>query len=118
LRWNDLDVVGGVLSAERSFGQLAGQTWEKDTKTHQHRRIALDPETVALLAGHRERCVVDASALGVELPPDAYMFSSAVDGSARIEARDRTDAGEAWVNEFELELARPTGGAAVVTLRW
>jgi hypothetical protein len=37
---------------------------------------------------------------------------------ARIETRDRTDAGEAWVSELELELARPTRGAAVVTLRW
>ena len=80
LRWNDLDVVGGVLSVERSIGQLAGQTWEKDTKTHQHRRIALDQETLTLLAGHRERCMADAAALGIELPPDAYMFSSAPDG--------------------------------------
>ena len=51
LRWHDLDLVAGVLSVERSIAQLNGQTWEKDTKTHQHRRIALDPETVALLTG-------------------------------------------------------------------
>jgi integrase len=73
-----------VLSVERSIGQLAGQTWEKDTKTHQHRRIALDQETLTLLAGHRERCMVDAAALGIERPPDAYMFSAAADGSTHL----------------------------------
>lgn len=84
LRWHDLDVAGGVLSVERSIGQLAGETWEKDTKTHQHRRIALDQETLTLLAGHRERCMADAAAVGIELPPAAYMFSSAPDGSTHL----------------------------------
>jgi DNA-binding transcriptional MocR family regulator len=49
---------------------------------------------------------------------DPATFRSHLVNIARIEARDRTDAGEAWISEFELELARPTGGAAVVTLRW
>ena len=49
---------------------------------------------------------------------DPATFRGHLVNIARIEARDRTDAGEAWVSEFELELAPPTGGAAVVTLRW
>ena len=39
-----------MLTVERSIGQRGGQTWEKDTKTHQQRRLALDAKTVALLA--------------------------------------------------------------------
>ncbi len=84
LRWRHVDLVNGVLVLERSIGQLNGRTWEKDTKTHQHRRIALDSETVALLAEHRERCLARAVALGVELADDAFVFSPAVDGSEHL----------------------------------
>ena len=80
LRWRHLDLVGGVLAVERSIAQLNGRTWEKDTKTHQNRRIALDPETLALLAGHRQLCMDRAAGVGVDLAPDAFMFSPAVDG--------------------------------------
>ncbi len=57
LRWRHVDLVNGVLVLERSIGQLNGHTWEKDTKTHQYRRIALDPETVGLLTEHHTRCL-------------------------------------------------------------
>jgi integrase len=50
IRWRHLDLTAGVLVLERSIGQRSGRTWEKDTKTHQHRRVALDPETLSLLA--------------------------------------------------------------------
>ena len=40
---------------------------EKDTKTHQMRRIALDTETVALLTEHKRRCAERMRALGGEL---------------------------------------------------
>ncbi|WP_218603865.1 tyrosine-type recombinase/integrase [Pseudonocardia abyssalis] len=84
LRWNDLDVVNGVLTVARSIAQLDGETWEKDTKTHQHRRIALDPDTVALLAGHRQRYMDLCAGLGFELPADGFMFSRDVDGSTHL----------------------------------
>ena len=38
--------------SESSIAQHGGQTWEKDTKTHQQRRIALDPQTLALLRAY------------------------------------------------------------------
>ena len=41
-----------VLTVEKSQGQIGGQRWEKDTKTHQSRRLAFDPETVELLRVH------------------------------------------------------------------
>jgi hypothetical protein len=61
----------GCSRWRKSIGQRSGRTWEKDTKTHQHRRIALDPETIALLAEHRRRCEARAVALGMTLGDDA-----------------------------------------------
>jgi integrase len=84
LRWRDVDLVGGVLSLRHSIGQRNRQTWEKDTKTHQHRRIALDPETVSILTEHRRRWSESAAALDVELSADAFVFSLAPDGSTYL----------------------------------
>jgi len=87
LRWLHLDVVAGVLTVARSISQPATKTREKDTKTHQTRRIALDPETVALLTGHRQLCMDRAAKLGIELAADAFMFSPAPDGSVHLKPR-------------------------------
>lgn len=43
-----------VLSISRSIEQIGLEVWEKDTKTHQHRRIALDQEDAAVLIDLRE----------------------------------------------------------------
>jgi hypothetical protein len=48
---------------------------EKDTKTHQARRVTLDSATVAVLAAHRERAEYRARLAQVELPPGALLFS-------------------------------------------
>jgi integrase len=84
IRWRHLDPAAGVLMLERSIGQRSGRTWEKDTKTHQHRRIALDPETLSLLSEHRHRCDERAAALELALTDDAFVFSLAVDGSEHL----------------------------------
>ncbi|MGH3978216.1 MAG: tyrosine-type recombinase/integrase [Pseudonocardiaceae bacterium] len=84
IRWRHLDLTTGVLMLERSIGQRSGRTWEKDTKTHQHRRIALDAGTVALLGEHRRRCQARAAALGLELGDDGFVFSLDVDGSTHL----------------------------------
>ena len=57
LRWHDLGLVNGVLSVQRAGTELNGRTWEKDTKTHQQRRITLDPQTLALLKTYHARRV-------------------------------------------------------------
>ncbi|HEX8933098.1 MAG TPA: tyrosine-type recombinase/integrase [Pseudonocardiaceae bacterium] len=82
--WRHVDLDVGVLTVERSIGQRSGRTCEKDTKTHQHRRIALDPKTVSLLGDHRARCDERAVALGLALNDDAFVFSLALDGSAHL----------------------------------
>ena len=82
IRWRHLDLVNGVLHLERRIGQIGADLWEEQsTKTHSDRRVVLDPETVALMVEHRQRCVARARALGVELGPDAFVFSLDPDGT-------------------------------------
>lgn len=81
LRWDGLDLTAAVLEIRTSIAQLGTETFEKDTKTHQQRRIALDPQTVGLLAAYRQRCIEGAALLGVELGSDTRIFSAAPDGS-------------------------------------
>ena len=56
LRWAQLDLDTGVAVFRASVGQIAGERWEKDTKTHHHRRVTLDDEMVDVLREHRARC--------------------------------------------------------------
>lgn len=82
LRWSDVDLDAGELVIRRSVAQVdGGEPFEKDTKTHQARRVALDDATVARLRDHRRRCREVALALGVHLPHDAFLFSEAGDFS-------------------------------------
>ncbi|HSV65731.1 MAG TPA: hypothetical protein VLJ59_07475 [Mycobacteriales bacterium] len=57
LRWHDddVDLVGGMLEVRRNYVWLAGRGIEKDTKTHQMRRIALDTATVDVSTAHRQQ---------------------------------------------------------------
>ena len=48
---------------------------EKDTKTHQARRVTLDPATVAVLAAHREWAEYRARLAHVECSSGALLFS-------------------------------------------
>lgn len=81
LRWDRIDFATGVLTIRSSIAQRGAQTWEKDTKTHQQRRITLDDLTLSLLRAYLRRCRERAEALGLELPADARVFSLAPDGS-------------------------------------
>src|SRR4051794_2972979 len=72
LRWHHVDLDAAVLTLKRSaYIDLDGEVREKDTKTHQQRRVALDPETVAVLREHRERFEQQAKELDIEARPDA-----------------------------------------------
>jgi hypothetical protein len=44
-----------------TIGQRGKRTWEKDTKSRQQRRIALDSQTVALLVAYRRYCAERAA---------------------------------------------------------
>src|SRR5206468_1411118 len=75
LRRRHLDIEGALLTIESGVSGNRASMREKDTKTHQKRRIALDEETVGVLRAHLERQNKDAVRVGVKLGRDAYLFS-------------------------------------------
>lgn len=83
LRWRHVDFDRGQLIVEKSIVQPR----EKDTKSGSQPRPALDPETLRLLAEHRERVAERCSALGIRLEDDAYVFSLSPDGSTPSKPR-------------------------------
>jgi integrase len=82
LAWDRLDFAAGVLTIRSSIAQLGARTWEKDTKTHQRRRISLDEQTLALLRAYHQRCAQRAAELGDVLRPEARIFSLDPDGGS------------------------------------
>jgi integrase len=74
LRWRDIDLNEEMIAIRRNYVLHKGVGVEKDTKTHQMRRIALDSETVALLRDHQERVRVRVAELGGALTGELYVF--------------------------------------------
>jgi integrase len=62
---------GGVIDLRRNWVLGA----EKDTKSHQIRRIALDAGTVALLRDHKARVAAQVAELGSTFSEDLYVFT-------------------------------------------
>lgn len=81
LRWYDVHFDEAVLEVRRNYTQRNGKAREKDTKTHQMRRIAIDADTVELLRAHRAGYEDLASQLGIEPDDAAYVFSYEPDHS-------------------------------------
>lgn len=90
IRWQHVDFVRGLLRIQRSNAQPKDGIKEKETKTRQQRRVALDPHTIALLATHRERCEHRCQDLNCALDRDAFVFSPAPDGSVPWPPRSLT----------------------------
>lgn len=82
-----------VLVVRRAIGQSVadGEIWEKDTKTHQQRHIALDSETVAVLLEHRRRCDKAAQAIGVAVTDEHFMFADSPAGTAASKPSSMSD---------------------------
>ena len=74
---------------------------EKDTKSHQVRRLALDKGTLAVLSAHRKRAKRRASACDAILEDGAFVFCVDVDG-------ERAWRPDVATNRF-LRLCRTTG---------
>ncbi len=87
LRWSHVDLVTGVVTLSRAIAQDGSHREEKDTKTHQQRRVALDLETVAALTEHWKRCSARAAAGDVSLTSEAFAFSLVPDGSCTSSRR-------------------------------
>lgn len=80
LSWRCFDSDSSVLTIASSIAQRGGRTWEKDTKTHQQRRITLDAQTVALLAAYRRQCAESAEL--DDMPDGARIFANGRDRSS------------------------------------
>lgn len=74
-------VDGDTLTIARSIGVVRQETWEKDTKTHQARAIALDQMTLGRIAEHQGRMEQRALDGGMDPVADPYLFSDTIDGS-------------------------------------
>ena len=79
LRWSDVDLDVATVTIARSISDAGGMLAVKDTKTHQARRLALDASTVEILGDQRRLAEERAAAAGVDLTPDAYVWSQELD---------------------------------------
>src|SRR5690606_39664909 len=70
LRFSRIDLDAEVIDLRRSW--VGGK--EKDTKTHQNRRIALDTETVGLLKEHQRRVQQRVRSLGGKFTDNPSVF--------------------------------------------
>ena len=111
LRWRQVDFNRSIVWVHRSNAQTKGGVLEKETKTGQRRKLALDPHTLGLLTEHREQWTQRCASLGVTLQDDAFVFSPAPDGTtpavtspASIPRRPRTN---------QTSQTHPCNGAAV-----
>jgi integrase len=76
LHWADLDLQCGAIRIAHSYSVAGGTKVRKDTKTHQDRSLAIDELTVTVLAERRQAVADQLGQVGVDLPPDSYVFSS------------------------------------------
>ncbi|WP_132421553.1 hypothetical protein [Pseudonocardia endophytica] len=79
-----MNLDGRTLMLRRAIAQDGRVRRDKDTKTHQQRRIVLDSETVAILREHRTRCEERADVLGIGFSDNAFVFSLEPDGSSHL----------------------------------
>ncbi len=84
LRWSRVDLEGGSVLIESAVVEVDGSIFEKDTKTHQSRRVALGPGTIAALRAQRSRCNELALAAGVGRAVDPFVWSADLAGERPI----------------------------------
>jgi integrase len=82
LRWTNVDLAAIDLSISKALVESRDRSiYEKDTKTHQARRIALDAATVEALRAWRSEVEARAKPFGVTARSDGFVFSPELDGS-------------------------------------
>jgi len=84
LRWSDIDVKARRINVRHAVICVPGGLKEKSTKSERGRRIALGAGAIAALASHSRRVKRSANIGGVQINPDAFVFSSAIDGSIPV----------------------------------
>jgi integrase len=76
LRWSDLDLQRSVVIIARGIVVGPDGIVEKDTKTHQARRITLDHVTTDALSAFRQAAVERSAFFGVVLDETGFVFTS------------------------------------------
>ena len=76
LQIRDIDLDRGLVHVAFNYVVRGGQRVRKDTKTHQDRSLAIDPDTCALIATYLDETGAALAAVGVGLRDDAYLFSN------------------------------------------
>jgi integrase len=76
LQIRDVDLDRGLVHVAFNYVVRGGQRVRKDTKTHQDRWLAIDPDTCGLIATYLDEIRTELALVGVELRDDAYLFSN------------------------------------------
>jgi integrase len=91
LRWRAINFEDETLTIGSAVVEgVHSKLFEKDTKTHGSRRIAIDDFTLAALRSHFERCEERARACDSVLIRDAFVFSPDPDGRRPTAPNDVT----------------------------
>jgi len=81
LRRHDLDLSTGMLAIERGIVRVGAELLEQGTKTHQARRVSLDPRTVEVLTNHLASQNELAASIGTAFLSNGFVFTNSLDGS-------------------------------------
>ena len=81
LRRDDIDLSTGMLAIERGIVRVGAELLEQGTKTHQARRVSLDPRTVEVLTSHLASQNDLAVSVGAAFLPNGFVFTNSIDGS-------------------------------------
>jgi integrase len=76
LQLDDIDLDRGLVHVAFNYVVRGGQRVRKDTKTHQDRWLAIDPDTCARIVEYLDEIRAELVAVGVELRDDGYLFSN------------------------------------------
>ena len=76
LQIRGIDLDRGLIHVAFNYVVRGGQRVRKDTKTHQDRWLAIDPDTCALIATYLDEIEADLAVVGAGLRDDAYLFSN------------------------------------------
>ena len=72
----DVNSDRAVVHVAFNYVVRGGQRLRKDTKTHQDRWLAIDPDTCALIVNYLDEIRAELAAVGVDMRDDAYLFSN------------------------------------------
>lgn len=81
IRWRNIDTKLKTLTIESAIVEIRGGIQEQDTKTHSHRRLALDDDTLKVFESQRLIAQGRAALIGAKVSQDAFVFSREPSGS-------------------------------------